>query len=164
MEIRDIIRQIVSDKFTGGAKLCKVISTSGSMCNVTTIENEVELKEVRLQTDSSNGILITPSVGSFVVVVPIADFEFIVVMYSEIDSIKLLDGSFGGLTKVDELTEKLNNLESLVNNLLSALQGVSIPLAPSGTYPFAPLFSSYQPLTQTQVSDLENEKITHGTT
>lgn len=162
MNTRELIENIVADKFKSDARLCSVISVDGSTCTVETLDTEVELKEVRLQTEASNGVLLTPKVGSFVVVVPMTDFEFVVVMYSAIAEIKLLDGSFGGLVKVNDLVTKVNNLETQVNNLLSALQGVTIPLAPSGTYPFAPVFASFTPLTPTVASDIENNKITHG--
>lgn len=163
MTIAESIERIVSDKFKSGARLCTVISVDGGTCTVETLDTEVELKEVRLQTEASNGILLKPKVGSFVVVVPMTDFEFVVVMYSAIDEITLLDGSFGGLIKINELITKVNNLENQQNNILSALQGVVVPLAASGTYPFAPLFAAITALTPTVVSDIENDKIIHGT-
>ena len=76
----------------------------------------------------------------------------------ECENVVFNGGDNKGLVKVKELTDKVNNLEDLVNNLLSTLQGVIIPLAPSGTYPFAPLFTQ-TPLTPTQQADIENDKI-----
>lgn len=164
MTIKETVQKIMEEKMGGqGSRLCSVLSVNGSTCNVQTLDDEVEILDARLQTEASNGILLTPKVGSFVVVTPITDFEFVVVLYSAIDEIKLLDGSFGGLIKISDLVTKVNNLETQVNDLLTALQGVIIPLAPSGTYPFAPLFISFTPLTPTQVSDIENDLITHGT-
>jgi len=165
MEIPELIRNMVFDKFTfDKAVLCQVISVSGSTCNVLAVERDVELIDVRLQAATSNGIYLKPAVDSFVICAPINDVEFAVIMYSDIDEIKLLDGSYGGLIKIDDMVTKVNNLEGQVNDLLTALQGVTIPLAPSGTYPFAPIFSSFTPLTPTQVSDIENPLVTHGTT
>ena len=163
MTIKESIEMMVSDKFKSGARLCSVISVDGSTCNVETLDTQVELKEVRLQTAASNGILLTPSIGSFVVIVPIADFEFVVVLYSSIDEIKLLDGSFGGLVKVNDLVSKVNALENQINSILTTLKTTTIPLAPSGTYPFASLYASLSNLTVTQVADVENDKILHGT-
>jgi hypothetical protein len=165
MEIPEIIRMMTTDKFTfDKAVLGKVISVSGSTCNVLAVERDVELIDVRLQTEASNGVLLTPAVDSFVICAPINDVEFVVVMYSAIDSIKLLDGSFGGLIKIEDLVEKVNNLESNVNDILNALNGITITLAPSGAVPFAPFFAAIAALTPTQVSDIENDKIQHGTT
>jgi len=165
MEIPELIRNMVFDKFTfDKAILCQVISVSGSTCNVLAIERDVELINVRLQASTSNGIYLKPAVDSFVICAPINDVEFAVVMYSAIDEIKLLDGSYGGLTKVQELVDKVNTIEGRLNDFLTTFKGITIPLASSGTYPFAPLFSSYTPLVETQVADIENDKITHGTT
>jgi hypothetical protein len=75
------------------------------------------------------------------------------------DKVIFNDGLLGGMVKVDDLTTKLNNLEDKYNSLLQILQTISIPLAPSGTYPFAPLFITETPLTPTNKTELENEKI-----
>ena len=80
---------------------------------------------------------------------------------TEKDLIKLNEGDNNGLAIVKELTTKYNNLENKYNSLLQILQTVIIPLAPSGTYPFAQLFASQQPLTPTQQSEIENKKVTH---
>jgi hypothetical protein len=71
------------------------------------------------------------------------------------------NGDNAGLVKVAELTQKLNNLEQKVNELLTTLSAITITLAPTGTVPFAPFFSSVTQLTQTQKTDLENEKVKH---
>lgn len=127
------------------------------------INGDADLLDVRLQADPGSGLLIVPKIGSIVIVQPINELTGYIALFSEVESMKLLDGTFGGLIKIQDLVEKVNNLEDQVNNLLSTLQGISIPLAPSGTYPFAPLFTSFTPLTPTQVADIENDKITHGT-
>jgi len=66
-----------------------------------------------------------------------------------------------GLVKVVQLVSKMNNIENKVNSILAALQAVVIPLAPSGTYPFAPLFSAVDPLAITLQNDIENPSVKH---
>ena len=92
----------------------------------------------------------------------VQDFEFYVPSGES-------SGSYGGFIKdVDPsdpeagLLKKLNNLEQLVNTLLATLQATVIPLAPSGTYPFAPLYAGVDPLTPTVADDVENPHIIHG--
>lgn len=65
-----------------------------------------------------------------------------------------------GMTKTNELTKKINDLEQRCNDIVLALQGVTIALAPSGTFPLAPYFTM-APLTTTLQSDLENTSIKH---
>ena len=78
------------------------------------------------------------------------------------DGIKLHGDNFDGIAKVKELTEKYNNLENQVNSILAILKATVIPLAPSGTYPFASLYAAVNNLTPTQQSEIENTKVKHG--
>ncbi|MCA6489093.1 MAG: hypothetical protein IM569_13555 [Chitinophagaceae bacterium] len=77
--------------------------------------------------------------------------------------IKLNDGAMGGLVKVIQLTQKLNNLENKVNQLITAYNshvhtGVTTGPGSSATTPTQVTGS----LTPTQRADIENEKIVHG--
>ncbi|MEI8111180.1 MAG: hypothetical protein WCH59_09345 [Chitinophagia bacterium] len=70
------------------------------------------------------------------------------------------DGSLGGLVKVIELTQKLNNLENKVNSLISVFNshvhtGVTTGAGASGTTPTTVTGT----LTPTQRADIENTKI-----
>lgn len=72
------------------------------------------------------------------------------------------DGNNNGIPKVTPLTSKINALENLVNSILNALKTTVIPLAPSGSYPFAPLYAALNDITPiTAQSDLENTKLKH---
>jgi len=52
---------MVESKFGfGPAVLGKVVSVTGSTCNVLAVEKDVELQDVRLQTEASNGVLLKP--------------------------------------------------------------------------------------------------------
>jgi hypothetical protein len=79
------------------------------------------------------------------------------------------DGEYGGIPKVVDpensnagLLKKYNDLEEKLNTILSILKSTTIPLAPTGTYPFAPLYSSVNPLSLTLKSEIENKSISHG--
>lgn len=79
-------------------------------------------------------------------------------------AIQLLDGSLGGLVKVIDLTTKLNNLENLVNDLISKYNShTHILTLSSGTGTAAPTVTTEtQTLTPTNRGDIENTNITHG--
>ena len=79
-------------------------------------------------------------------------------------SITLNDGSYNGLVKVADLVTKLNNLENLVNDLISKFNShTHILTLTSGTGTAAPTAApETNTLTPTKQSDLENSKITHG--
>jgi hypothetical protein len=159
MNIRDIIQSIVKETLEDSkCRVAKVLSVDGYTCTVETLDTETEISDVRLQAESSNGILLKPKVGSFVIIAPYADFEYVVIMYSAADEIKLLDGSFGGLVKVAALTDKMNAIESKVNDVISFINTHSH--ASNGAPP-SPTFTGGT-LTETQRSDIENDKVTHG--
>ena len=126
-----------------------------------------------------------PKIGSLVLVSRIGNSnELFVSMFSEVDGMMLTigekteleikdnevylnsdkivfnGGENCGLVKVKELTDKINNIEKQTNDILTALQGTTITLAPTGTFPLAPNFTM-PPLATTQQADIENEKIKH---
>lgn len=81
-------------------------------------------------------------------------------VYVSKDLTQFNDGSLGGLVKVVELTQKLNNLESKVNSLITAFNshvhtGVTTGAGASGTT----LTTVTGTLTPTQRADIENTKI-----
>lgn len=78
--------------------------------------------------------------------------------------IQLNDGAMGGLVKVIELTQKLNNLENLVNGLIAKYNAhTHILTLSTGTGTAAPTVTQETgTLTPTQRADIENDKIIQG--
>lgn len=152
MNIREAIQDIVNDKLKGGRiRIASVVSIQGDTITVNMLDTETEIDGVKLQAKSASGILLTPAVGSIVILGRISDFEFFVLMYSGLSEVKFLDGSFGGVVKVTELVQKLNNLENKVNALIT--WGLTV----------SPAFSPGTLLTPTVNEDIENIKVKHGT-
>jgi hypothetical protein len=154
--------------------LCRVISVDNTerTCEVEPLNGNSELFGVRFQAniELTEGIYIEPKVNSHVIIGFLNPVQALVLQYSEVENVYIdtngdtifNGGTNFGMVKVADLVQKLNALETKVNDLIIALQGVVIPLAPSGTYPFAPIFSPItiiNPLTQQ--SDLENTKVQH---
>lgn len=157
------------------------VSEDDFECDVTAIGGNATTKipSVRLAAEANDGFTLIPSVGSTVTVTVTTRGLAYVSMFSDIDKVivvinetKLViedgkitfnDGSFEGLVKVVELTEKLNNLEKKVNDMISKYDththpGVTAGFASSGPIAGAPI----TPLTATVQSDIENDKIIHG--
>ncbi len=144
----------------------KEVDTTKLSCTVELLSDETEIPNIRLKAgidEIKDGLVQIPKVNS-VVLIAMINFNIqthVIVAFSEVEEAIFFNGENGGLVIIGELVTKLNNLESKVNDLISALQGVVIPLAPSGTYPFAPLFADILPLDETTVDDLENDKVKH---
>ena len=163
MSIKEAIQKIMEEKIGGSdSMLCTVTAVSGSTCTAVTLDTEIELFGVRLQAAASNGILLKPKIDSIVVVTPITDFEFVVVMFSAIDEITLLDGSFGGLTKTQELKTQLDKTNEVVQAIVDTLQQWT-PVANDGGAALKAFFPT-KLLTKVvgDYSDIENSLIQHG--
>ena len=114
-----------------------------------------------LNAEGNDGELRYPVIGSKVWVAISLRNEASIFQFDLLDTYILItqtltqfnDGSFGGLVKVNELLTKINRLESNFNSHIHS--GVTTGGGVSGTVatPITP---------PTQLSDLENKKITHG--
>jgi len=121
-------------------------------------------------------VLLIPTIGSTVLVTYSKYNDPFVSMFSDIDRIyliggnagvditgnvvKLNNGTFGGLVKVTELVEKLNNLENLVNDLIVKYNIHVHPV--SGASTLVPTVPETGTLIPTIQDELENKKVTHG--
>lgn len=142
------------------------VDTDNLTC-VVELADETEIADVRLKAaidEVKDGIVQIPVVGSTVLVGSIGNKVGVraVIMVSEVEETLFDGGENGGLIRIAELVEKLNNLENKVNDIVSKFNshvhtGVSTGGGSSGTTPTTVSGT----LTTTQQSDLENEKVKH---
>ena len=139
------------------------VDLSNRTANVTTITGTANLTfDALLTAGISEGLVITPEIDSMVYVL-ISKYTLpFIVTYSDILQFDIMGGEFGGLVKVIELTQKLNNLENKVNDLIAKFgthtHGViatGSPTSPTTT----PVVGS---LTITQRLEIENINVKHG--
>jgi len=175
-EIKEAVKHLADTHLKDDVKFvdCTVdsVDVDAGTCSATPIgeNNPTQIINIELEAEVCDGLLIIPVVNSTISVIYSTRNTPYVYKFSDIDSVvysgntwQFGDGSFEGLVKVIELTSKINNLESLFNQILQILKTTSIPLAPSGTYPFAPLYAailSINPLTKKE--DISNPNVTHG--
>lgn len=164
-DIRDAIKTISSRNNDGYSVACTVesIDLINNTCYCVPLNGGADIQEVRLMADNKNGFLLIPKVDSIVIISFIGDSSAIVSMVSQVSEVQLNGKNFDGLVKVNPLVDKVNALENKINAILNALKTTTIPLAPSGSYPFAPLYTAINAISPiTQKSDLENTKILQG--
>lgn len=165
-DVKSLLIGILQSEFSNkNAIVGKVISVDGNTAVIENLETKAVYSNVRLQaTAGAAGMLLIPTVDSFVLVGRMDGNAGYVAMVSDVDSIQMLDGTYGGLIKIDELVQKLNILEKELNDLKDQFTSwVVVPndggaalkalLVPTWTVP---------QITETVVADLENEDITHG--
>lgn len=172
------LRELVNAS-TFGFQLAKVISVSDFVCSVETLDN-VEIENVRLnaQIDGGKGVVLTPKIGSKVIMTTIDDVNFFIVQYSELEKVDVFmqettivitqdelvvnDGKNGGVCITPELFKNLKKLTARVDGIIDAIN-TAVPVAQDGG---AMLQTSMKTKLATlqdkeDFSKIENEKVKH---
>jgi hypothetical protein len=162
--------------------LCTVesVDEANALCSCTPISGPAitGLENVLLQAEANDGLLLIPTIGSTVIVGTSATDSPFVVMFEDIDKVKLkiggstleiTDGLFkfngggnDGMVLINHLITKLNNLENGYNDLVTKYNlHTHILTLTSGTGTAAATTSTETTtLTPTEKADLENTAIT----
>lgn len=130
------------------------VDESEQTCTIT--DDGTDYYNVRLQcvTAGDSGLLLVPKVGTMAMAVQIEDNSgWMLIQCAEIDrmQLKVCDNSLEigeagivvnngtvGAAKADAIVKQLNTLEQRCNDIVTAIKGINIALAPSGTFPLAP--------------------------
>jgi hypothetical protein len=103
----------------------QVVSVDGECCTVD--YDGLQVSDVRLRAvvnGEQSKILVTPKVGSYVMVVSLTDdmTQLIVSAFSEVDKIEIDTGKIvlnggqnGGIVNITQLTQKLNDMVNMFN-------------------------------------------------
>ena len=160
----------------------QVVSIQGDTCTVEI--DGLELSGIRLTpttTERKDTVLLTPAKDSFVLVGSLSgDLNNLCVLSADtLASIKLTmgdisvfidkngivlnGGNLGGLVKLEDVTAKINALESQLNQLKTIFNAWTPPISTTvdngGALKLAITSWAGQPITLTKSSDLENEKV-----
>lgn len=111
--------------------------------------------------NADSGVMTVPKEGSVVAVVWASPVTAVVVMVAEVKELRIMGGQLGGMVKVEELVKKLNAVERDLNKLKQVFQDW-IPVAQDGGAALKTAVATTwaaQQLTETQKSDIENEKV-----
>lgn len=154
------------------------VNQSQRVCVVRPTDGGPDILDVSLEADYTEdantdpkGFFLVPKVGSIVIVSFLDKTEAYISAWTEIDNVIAIqpqwtfnDGAFGGLTKLEELTSRLNDLESLFGQLKQDFNGWVPASGDGGAALKAVLSAGYltKTIPDSKVSDFENEKITHG--
>lgn len=182
-QIAALLRGITgTDKTKFGFWLMEVVSVDGDLC--TAKIDTFEVPDIRLSVikgGSDKGVLITPVVGSVVMVADLSSGELRELAVVGFTDVKFIDAKIGsskvhiadgiiemnggdnaGLVNVKELVARLNAVEQDINNLKTALSGW-VPVPQDGGAALKTSASGWaaKQLVATKQSDIEDTKITH---
>lgn len=179
-QVRESLSAFITEQATIKA-LAQVMAVdeSAKTCSAFLVqEPEIELQNIRLAAENTDGWLMVPKLGSRILVAQMEGF-FYVEMFSELAEIRLsmegqqkiqitaneilLDGgSLGGLLKVAQVQQKFNLLERKLNSLQTLLAShVHTSTAPGTPTSPSPQMAGLAPLAETQRAEIENTKIKH---
>lgn len=173
-KIVDTIRKMVNGdydfQFNAIVGTVTSVDEAQRVCDVQPLLDDAKFLGVRLQGAEglATGFVMIPKVDSYVIILPLDEFEACVVLTTEIDKI-LIDteltqfngGDNGGLINIEDLVTKLNNLENRVNTI-GNLMKTHVHIDPlSGTTGIISSVPTYTNLGITDRGDLEDTKITH---
>lgn len=150
----------------------KSVDLGTNTCEITPFNSKFvsEIPGVLLQADVSDGIEFIPTIGSTVLVMWSLHNAPFLAMYSELeninmscnDVIKLQDGSFGGLTKTQELKTQLDKTNEVLQAVVNSLTSWT-PVPSDGGAALKAFFASeIVGKSVGNYSNIENDKITHG--
>lgn len=177
--IREAVRKLAGTQFSDEVFVLEATVTSVQIetrtCTCETIGGKgvTDIENVRLMAEVEDGFLIIPEIGSTVIVSYAKNLSPYISMFSNVNKVLAVvgnssleiidgaitfnDGSFGGLIKIEDLVTKLNNLENLLNNLITLY---NLHTHTSNGTPTTSTESGS--LTPTVRADIENDSITHG--
>jgi len=177
MEINEMIKKLSGRNTFNDITLyeCEVIKVYPETRNVLCRSiGGIEVPDITasLMTTIGDGSYLIPRIGSTVYILINPLINPFIVHYGEIESailettvaIQLNGNEYGGIVKVDALTEKLNNLENVVNNLLSIFNTHTHISAVEGSPTTGPVQIDNDVLQNTMADELANPAVTHGTT
>ena len=158
-DIQDSIQKLAGTylKDIVSVQSCTVdsVDKDNRVCDCTPIGGEADtnIPGVQLCAENNNGLVVFPKVGSTVIVAQSVRNNTFVLMFSDVESIQFMDGTYGGIVKIIDLTSKLNNLKTEVQAELTKIQVAITALGGAYTPGSLSAFSK---------SDYENPLVTHG--
>lgn len=153
---------------------CEVVSVDmdNRLCDCKAIggDSDFDVPSVQLMPEPNDGQLIIPKIGSAVRVGITQRNEPFVVMFSEIDTVYMVaetlyqfnDGTFGGLTKTQELKTQLDKMNDQLQAVIDSLSGWTAVPNDGGAALKTYFNAQISGKLEADFSEIENSLITHG--
>lgn len=160
-----LIRYLGLNKKPYNIFYAKVRSVQDYTCGIEV--SDIELSGVSLCAtinESKNNLIIKPKIGSDVLVADLSGGEFrtlVVIQYTEVESISLNGGKLGGLIKIQELTDKINELVDWCKNHTHSNASFTGTISNAPATGTLTIPKSMNPLNELNKADYEDTKILH---
>lgn len=146
----------------------KSVNEDDFECDVTAIGGDAttEIPSVQLAAESNDGLLFIPKVDSTVIVTITDRGLAYISLFSDIEKIVFLDGTYGGIIKITDLTNEINNRYTILKAaMLAGFTATDASISALGGTPGAVTAynAAIASFTNLNKSAYENTKIKHGT-
>lgn len=160
-DIANSIKALAKDGNESQLVLCSVssVNTTKKTCVCVPKTGGADYLGVKLMAKNKTGFYIIPEVDSDVVVCIQQDLAF-VTMFSDVSEIQLNGDNYGGIPIVQNLVDKLNNLENAFNQHILLYNAHTHAETTVNTLVPATLDTNV--LIDTTTTDLENKTVSHG--
>lgn len=166
-----IARRIDPEMFYSVYGTAVNVDEANRTCDLEPSGDDATRFDIRLQAIAGldTGMVVIPKEGSFIGVTFVNRSTGFVSVYSEVDKVLVDAESFefnggvnGGLINVSDLVERINIIESDINDLKTALASW-VPVPSDGGAALKAALASYfgSPLIDTVESDIEDTKVKH---
>lgn len=146
--------------------VCTVTSVDAltKTCHCTPVGDYAEALDVKIIADNTkDGFIMYPTVNSTVIIDFTAEGMPYISMVSQVDEIHLAGVNYGGLAKTDDIKTRLNNIETKVNQLITAMSAwVVIPNDGGAALKTAAATFYGSSLTATTQAMISSTKVFHG--
>lgn len=166
-DLAEAIRKLSGmDDLTQSSFACRVsnIDTTKYTCDCAPIDGSADFKGVRYNANGLKGFVLEPKDDSIVIITVTSNTTAFVSMVSEVNQIYLNGDNEGGLVKVSDLVDRINDIKDVVNDLITKYNThTHILTLSAGTGTAAPTTTT-EPSTIpiTTVNELSNNKVKHG--
>lgn len=125
---------------------------------------DIQLIPMDADGNLQEGVVFVPELESIVYITMLSKTDGYVTACCKPSHIKLMGDKFGGLIKIEDLVTKINNIENLLNDLISKYNLHTHPYTNVTSPAVTSVTASTEPntLTPTQKEDIENPLIKHG--
>jgi hypothetical protein len=146
------------------SQLAEVLEVEGNFCVVKTIGSEETFADVNINAkETSSGFTLIPTVGSTVLIGLTESNKAQILMFSDVESVKIHGDNLGGLIIIEELVKQLGIVTDRIDKVYSAIND-GVPIAQDGGAGYQ---STMKIILATQAEtedykDIENETVKHG--
>jgi hypothetical protein len=167
-DLAEAIRKLSGlEDLTENSFACTVsdIDTTKYTCKCSPIDGSADFLGVKYNANAKKGFVLEPKDGSIVIITVTSETTAFVSMVSEVNQIYLNGDGDGGLIKITDITNELNNRYTVLKNIFSAIAaaadtGIS---SAGGTPGVVTAYNAISAtLTNLNKTAYENNKVKHG--